>query len=148
MKSPSGITLRLKKVKKFKVPKLPTYVGDVQGSLVTEEQIRVDPSSSAADIEPVHEPVLIRLSKKFGGLGGAALGAITGSRVGFGKEGASFGQKYGSHLAEFGAKQLLKAFPILGSLKKGGKIHKTGAYLLHKGEIVVPLKMKPRKKVK
>lgn len=29
---------------------------------------------------------------------------------------------------------------ILGSLKKGGKVNKTGVYLLHKGEKVTPAK--------
>ncbi len=28
--------------------------------------------------------------------------------------------------------------PLLGSMKKGGKVKKTGAYKLHKGEKVVP----------
>lgn len=39
-------------------------------------------------------------------------------------------------------KRSMKKPPVLGSMKKGGKIKKTGLYRLHKGEKVVPSKKK------
>ena len=32
------------------------------------------------------------------------------------------------------------SLPIIGSFKKGGKVKKTGAYILHQGETVVPVR--------
>lgn len=40
------------------------------------------------------------------------------------------------------AKGSSKILPIIASFKKGGKVKKTGAYLLHKGETVLPIKRK------
>jgi hypothetical protein len=35
---------------------------------------------------------------------------------------------------------------MIGSMKTGGKVHKTGPYKLHKGETVIPAKKSKKKK--
>jgi hypothetical protein len=88
------------------------------------------------------EPSLIRFSRNVGGYGGAILGGMVGSRFGFGGKIASLGSEYGTKLAEYGARKLIESVPVLGSFKKGGRVKKTGAYILHKGETVVPVRKK------
>lgn len=44
------------------------------------------------------------------------------------------GRKVGGEIG----RTMARSIPIIGSFKKGGKVHKTGAYLLHKGEKVIP----------
>lgn len=39
-----------------------------------------------------------------------------------------------------GVGQMIEKRKLLGSMKKGGMVKATGAYLLHKGEKVVPAK--------
>ena len=144
MKKQSLKSVVLKAVKKAKYKKEPTFVPTVEFG---PQEDPGTPSQSPTEIEKsVGEPTLIRLSRKFGGIGGTTLGALLGSRVGFGREGAEFGGKHGGRVAEFATKKLLQHFPILGSFKKGGRIPRTGAYLMHKGERVVPVKKARRHK--
>lgn len=86
------------------------------------------------------EPTILRLSKKFSKIGGAILGGYVGSQLGFMGSGIKEGEKYGLLAGEYAAKKLMEYAPILGSFKKGGRVKKTGAYILHKGEKVVPTK--------
>lgn len=97
---------------------------------------------SPVEVEKVEEPTLIRISKKFGSIGGAALGGLAASKFGMGMQGSALGSKYGGMLAEYGVKRLIERLPILGSFKRGGNVRKTGAYILHKGEKVIPVKKK------
>lgn len=143
MKKPSFKSAVLKAVKKAKYKAEPTFEPIVE--IAPQEEAKT-PSTSPNEVDKKSdEPTLIRLSKKFGSIGGTTLGALLGSRVGFGREGAEFGAKHGGQVAEYATKKLLQHFPILGSFKKGGRIPKTGAYLLHKGERVVPAKVKRRR---
>lgn len=138
MKKPNFKSAVLKAVKQAKYKKEPTFIPTVES---VPEQNQVVPSQSPNEIDKIpDEPTLIRLSRKFGAIGGTTLGALLGSRVGFGKEGAEFGGKHGGRVAEFATRKLMEHLPILGSFKKGGRIRKTGAYILHKGERVVPVK--------
>jgi len=115
-----------------------------EDAAVIESQIE---NVSPTEVEKKEEePTIIRLAKKFGTIGAGTVGGIIGSRFGFGSQGAALGYKYGSQLAEYGAKKLITQLPILGSFKKGGTIPKTGAYILHKGEKVVPVKKYRRSK--
>lgn len=111
----------------------------------SEEAIAVleETSVSPAEIDKTPEPTLIRLSKNFGTYGGSLLGGILGSRIGFASEGAKLGTQYGGKIASYGVKKLIERMPLLGSFKKGGHVKKTGAYLLHKGEKVIPAHKKP-----
>jgi len=81
-------------------------------------------------------------------LGAAArrVGHQVGKRVGglvMGKKGAKMGYKLGGKAGDMAAK-VAKApvegavKSVLGSFKKGGHVHRTGNYKLHKGEYVVP----------
>jgi|688.fasta_scaffold13686_8 hypothetical protein len=101
---------------------------------------------SPSEVEKVEEPTIIRLSKKFGSIGGAALGGLAASKFGMGMQGSALGSKYGGMIAEYGVKRLIERLPILGSFKSGGNVRKTGAYILHKGEKVIPVKNKRRSK--
>lgn len=47
------------------------------------------------------------------------------------------GELFGSHYAY--------NLPILGAFKRGGYVKKTGAYILHKGEHVIPSKRRKRR---
>jgi hypothetical protein len=62
------------------------------------------------------------------------------------KVGHQLGKQAGKAVGKMAAKGISK-IPILGSLKKGGPIHKTGHYLLHKGEYVLSSK-KAKKLIK
>lgn len=77
-----------------------------------------------------------------GGTAGAyalgAVGAAVGERVGR-RVGHKIGKAAGSSLGAIAAKSYEK-IPIIGSMSKGGPIHKTGLYRLHKGEYVVSKK--------
>ena len=48
----------------------------------------------------------------------------------------SLGKALGSRIASLGG-------PLLGGMKKGGKVKKTGVYKLHAGETVVPAGVDP-----
>lgn len=64
---------------------------------------------------------------------GKAVKTVTGRRSKFAKKiGGALGGDFGS-LSSSG-------IPIIGSFKKGGKVKKTGAYILHKGERVIPVR--------
>lgn len=144
MKKPNLKSVVLKAIKKAKYKSEPTFVPTVE---TAPQQEAIVSSLSPNEVDKKSdEPTLIRLSKKFGSIGGTTLGALLGSRVGFGKEGAEFGGKHGGRVAEFASRKLMEHFPILGSFKKGGRIPKTGAYLMHKGERVIPVKRRSRYK--
>jgi hypothetical protein len=68
-------------------------------------------------------------------LGGMAGKAIARAYVGKGKK---LYQKVGRKAGEMIGKSAARAIPIIGSFKKGGRVKKTGAYILHKGERVIP----------
>lgn len=74
---------------------------------------------------------------------GSHIGRSIGRRVGsiFGKRGRKIGKGLGGLVGEHYAYNL----PILGSFQRGGYVKKTGAYILHKGEHVVPNKRRKRK---
>lgn len=127
---------------KFVPPAAPDQASGEAGAVVVASLDQQSPS----EVDKVEEPTIIRLSRKFGEYGGAALGGLIGGRFGFGKEGLEFGTKYGKQLAEFGSRQLIEKMPILGSFRKGGRVPKTGAYILHKGEKVVPVKSSRKRK--
>lgn len=60
-----------------------------------------------------------------------------------GKTAKLLGMRNRSHirmLGGFAGALNSNALPIIGSFKKGGKVKKTGAYILHKGETVVPVR--------
>lgn len=99
----------------------------------------------------VGKKVGTELAGKPGGAVGGAIGGIAG------KEGGKIAGRYGgwavgkaihkartdgipiAKSAAAGVKEVGKNYvKALGSFKKGGKVHKTGHYLLHKGEFVVP----------
>lgn len=109
-----------------------------------QKQLVADnPQESPSEREAtIQEPSIIKFSRKIGNYGGGIVGSILGGKVGFALKGASLGSEYGTKIAEYGAKKLIQHMPILGSFKKGGKVKKTGAYILHKGEKVVPTKRK------
>lgn len=113
------------------------------GQKPKESVVSID-LSSPTEIEKVEEPSIIRLARNVGQYGGAALGGLIGGRFGFGKEGIEFGTTYGKQLGDFASRQLVQHMPILGSFQKGGRVHKTGAYILHKGEKVVPVRKRKR----
>lgn len=69
------------------------------------------------------------LGGKLGNLAGGALGKYTGTGA---EEGGKIGETLGGNL-------LGRLIPF----KKGGKIKKTGAALMHKGEFVLPKGVKP-----
>jgi hypothetical protein len=68
-------------------------------------------------------------------LGGMAGKAIAKAYVGKGKK---WYQKAARKTGEIIGRKAASAIPIIGSFKKGGKVKKTGAYILHKGEKVIP----------
>jgi hypothetical protein len=76
--------------------------------------------------------------KKVGEIVGGDLGKAVLGKIGLKKHGEKWGKQLGGHIGG----SLASAVPILGSMKKGGKVYKTGNYLLHKGETVVPAGIK------
>lgn len=85
---------------------------------------------------------------KLGGAAGGYAGRVAGGAIGgkiYGKKGRQMGQKYGGQLGKSLGSGLAKKIPIIGSFKKGGRVKRTGAYLLHKGEHVIPVRKKKRK---
>lgn len=84
--------------------------------------------------------IYVKHATKFGHSVGAHIGGKIGGKIGLPKTGAKYGGKLGATIASKAA----RATPILGSLKKGGKIHKTGLYRLHKGELVLTAKQAKR----
>jgi hypothetical protein len=77
----------------------------------------------------------------FGSIVGKSLGKVAGGIAG-GLVGGKAGKKIGSSL---GAQLGGVAGATLTPYKKGGKVPKTGAALLHKGEFVLPVGVKPTK---
>lgn len=110
------------------------------------------------------------VGKKVGGKSGAAVGGAVGGIVG--KTAGSYGGQYGGYAVGKGyhygrkdgvpiAKTVVKSFAetpimrpavmphgsaVIGSFKKGGRVKKTGNYLLHKGEYVVPNQKKGKRR--
>ena len=91
--------------------------------------------------------IVERSLKKYGRKGGYALGGMVGSAAGK-MTGTSIGEKLGRrvghNLGKMAGKMAGKAageafskLPVIGSMKKGGPIHRTGKYLLHQGEYVL-----------
>lgn len=133
--------LKAKKTK-FVPVATPDFAAEQEGV----EFVAPQDQQSPTEVSKVEEPTIIRLSRKIGEYGGAALGGIIGGRFGFGKEGIALGTKYGKQLAAYGSRRLIEHMPILGSFRKGGRVSKTGAYILHKGEKVVPVKSSRKRK--
>lgn len=83
------------------------------------------------------------------GAAGAAAGGYAGGKLGKaigGRKGKIVGRVAGSIIGgHFGAAGGM-LIPVIGSFKKGGKVKRTGAYILHKGEHVVPVRKKKRKR--
>lgn len=75
--------------------------------------------------------------KILGGTAGKLIGGTAGRLLG-GKAGAQIGSQLGGQLGG-------TAGAVLTPYKKGGKVPKTGAALLHKGEFVLPAHIKPTK---
>lgn len=68
-------------------------------------------------------------------IGGYIGKKVASAYVGSGKK---WHQKVARRIGKSVGSQMAKKIPILGSFKKGGKVRRTGAYLLHKGERVIP----------
>ena len=92
---------------------------------------------------------------KYGGKAGKMVGGMVGAKLGspMGATGQFFGRKAGEYvgkrLGQAGARTIQKgAVKVIASLKKGGKIRKTGLYRLHKGERVIPYHRKSHQKKK
>lgn len=133
---------KVKKVSNVYKSKKPIFIKTDSVSGDESEAVLEQPTTSATDIESVEEPTLIRISKKVGEYGGAFLGGILGSKIGINSGFEKMGGHYGKKIASYGAKRLIEKVPILGSFKKGGHVKKTGVYLLHKGETVIPYRKK------
>lgn len=71
-----------------------------------------------------------------GGHYGSKFGGYLGRKIGYRK----FGKFFGGLVGAVGAKA------VLGSFKKGGRVKKTGVYLLHAGERVIPVRKRKRSK--
>jgi len=75
------------------------------------------------------------IGRSIGGLAGHIVGTTVGSSLGMplvgSVVGGALGAGIGKKIGKYGGK-------VLGSLKKGGFIKKTGKYYLHKGELVIP----------
>lgn len=87
------------------------------------------------------------VTSKIAGMAGSYVGAKIGGAVGrvaSGKKGARYGKIAGKLIGGYAASEGAKMIPIIGSFKKGGRVKRTGAYLLHKGEHVVPARKKKR----
>lgn len=84
---------------------------------------------------------------KLGGLAGGAAGAAAGGALGrkiYGKKGQEVGRKFGKAMGKSAGSAIAKSIPIIGSFKKGGKVRRTGAYILHKGEHVIPVRKRKK----
>lgn len=85
------------------------------------------------------------IARRLGGYAGRKVGKYAGTYIGTqigkavgakkfgGKIGGQIGKKAGGKAGAYAAEQI----PIIGSMKKGGPIRRTGGYLLHKGEYVL-----------
>lgn len=76
--------------------------------------------------------------RNMGEVVGGDLGKAVLGKIGLKKHGEKWGKAVGGNIGG----NLAAAIPIIGSMKKGGKVHKTGNYLLHKGERVIPAGIK------
>jgi hypothetical protein len=86
--------------------------------------------------------VFVRYAGHAGGAVGGYAGGKIGGKIG-GSYGAALGTKAGHYLGKKAAKAGARAAKagvqkVIASLKKGGRIRKTGLYRLHKGERVIP----------
>ena len=85
-----------------------------------------------------------KVGRAIGTKAGGYVGSHIGKKLGSEKMGRQVGQKIGGYAGSRIAKKAAVATPVLGSLKRGGRIKKTGLYRLHKGEYVLT-KRKARK---
>jgi hypothetical protein len=89
------------------------------------------------------------ITSDFMGATGGRLGSRYGGKIGkavAGKYGKMFGQVMGGLTGAVGGGVVGSMLPIIGSFKKGGRVKKTGAYILHKGEHVVPVRRRKRRR--
>lgn len=90
--------------------------------------------------------VVKKLARRAGYHIGGAIGTAAGVYTevpGADKVGRRAGHLIGKQAGIAAGKTMAKGIskiPVIGSLKKGGPIHKTGPYLLHKGEYVLSRK--------
>lgn len=80
-----------------------------------------------------------RAGYRVGGVIGSKIGSLTKTSVGE-KLGRRIGHQAGKNVGKMiggAASKVYETLPIIGSMKKGGPIRRTGAYLLHKGEYVL-----------
>lgn len=68
-------------------------------------------------------------------LGGRIGKKIATAYVGTGKK---FHQRFARGMGRKMGNEIARSIPIIGSFKKGGRVKRTGAYLLHRGERVIP----------
>jgi len=88
--------------------------------------------------------VYVKAASKLGKTVGSHIGTGIGTKIGrvFGakKIGGEVGGRVFGRIGKNIARSAARNTPILGSLKRGGKIHKTGLYRLHRGEYVINAK--------
>lgn len=87
-----------------------------------------------------------RAGYKLGGVAGSAAGKMTGTSIGE-KLGRRVGHQLGKAAGMAAGSMASKAYekiPVIGSMKKGGPVKRTGRYLLHRGEYVLN-RMKAKK---
>jgi|SanBayMetagenome_1026888.scaffolds.fasta_scaffold00111_15 hypothetical protein len=80
-----------------------------------------------------------RAGYRLGGAAGTAVGKMTGTSIGE-KLGRRVGHQLGKAAGSAAGTMASKAYeklPVIGSMKKGGPVKRTGKYLLHKGEYVL-----------
>lgn len=73
---------------------------------------------------------------------GGRIGKYIGRKIGHKRSGKRWGEVVGGVIGGIGGYSI----PVLGSFKKGGKVKRTGCYLLHKGEKVVPVRKRKKKR--
>lgn len=79
--------------------------------------------------------IVSKLGGRAGSYIGKNVGAYASQKMGLGRK---IGRRVGYALGKQAGAKGASMIPIIGSFKKGGKVKKTGAYLLHKGELVIP----------
>lgn len=81
------------------------------------------------------------------GRGGAKLGGMAAGKIaglaGAGSKDRATARAIGSYVGRKSAVMATRmaAEPVLGGMRTGGRVARTGIYRLHKGEIVVPAKV-------
>lgn len=85
-------------------------------------------------------PIASYAGRKFGKAYGKTSASIIAKITGADKAKTRALQKYGAKTGKNLYGYLAEHVPLLGQFKKGGMVKKTGAYILHKGEKVIPSK--------